>query len=280
MTHQNDPNLAEQYATEQNLRIRIETHQRYTVGPPLEPAVDKVLKLQPEESLLDLGTGPGDFPLRLRRAGHRGRLVGIDASPGMIAKAKSAGSDIEFLQADAQSLPFPDESFDVVTARHMLYHVPDIPRALREVHRVLRPNGRFLAVTNIHDNFGDYRRALHEATQLLAGPQASANMRVLIPACDVFNEKNGPPLIQNIFGNVQTTFVEAALRFETAEPALRYFDSCRTMKGLSNEQWTLIRQSFAQVVAARVTPGPWLISKTVALLSATKPPKSDPANPK
>jgi len=272
--------LAEQYATEQNLRIRIETHRLYTVGPPLEPAVDKVLNLQPQESLLDIGTGPGDFPQRLRRAGHTGRLVGVDASPGMIAKAKSAALNIEFLQADAQSLPFPDESFDVVTARHMLYHVPDIPRALREAHRLLRPGGRFLAITNIHDNFGDYRKALHEATALLYGSQAADAMRVLIPATDIFNEKNGPSLVENVFGNVQSTFVEAALRFETAEPALRYFDSTRTMKGLSIEQWDFFRQAFEKIIAGRLTSGPWLISKTVALLSAAKPPKSDPTNPK
>jgi SAM-dependent methyltransferase len=267
MTHSD---LTEQYKTEENLRIRIETHRRYTVGPPLEPAIDKALNLKPGESLLDIGTGPGDFPHRLHQAGHRGRLVGVDASPGMIAQAKSANSVIEFLQADAQSLPFPSESFDVVTARHMLYHVPDIPRALREAHRVLRPGGRFLAVGNIRDNFGDYRKALHEATALLYGSQAAEAMRVLVPACDIFNEKNGPPLIENVFGNVQITFVEAALRFETVEPALRYFDSTRTLRGLSVEQWDVFRQSFAKIVAGRVSAGPWMISKTVVLLGAVK----------
>ena len=152
-----------QYETDENLRIRIETHQRYTVGPPLEPAIDAVLGLQTDESLLDIGTGPGSFPQRLRRAGHRGRLVGVDVSAGMIAKAKSAGADVEFLEADAASLPFPDHSFDVVTARHMLYHVPDISCALREARRVLRPGGRFLAVTNVYDSMGEYRRAIDEA---------------------------------------------------------------------------------------------------------------------
>jgi SAM-dependent methyltransferase len=280
MIRDENSNLAEQYANEQNLRTRIETHRLYTVGPPLEPAVDKVLNLQPQESLLDIGTGPGDFPQRLRRAGHTGRLVGVDASPGMIAKAKSAALNIEFLQADAQSLPFPDESFDVITARHMLYHVPDIPRALREAHRLIRPGGRFLAITNILDNFGDYRRALHEATASLYGSQAADAMRVLVPACDIFNEKNGPALIENVFHNVQVNFVEASLRFETAEPALLYFDSTRTMKGLSVEQWDVFRQAFAKIVAARVASGPWLISKTVALLSATKAPTPNPKNPK
>ena len=86
-----DDDCDEQYRTDENLRIRIETHQRYTVGPPLEPGIDCALSLEPGESLLDVGTGPGGFPQRLRRSGHRGRIVGVDASGGMIAKAKLAG---------------------------------------------------------------------------------------------------------------------------------------------------------------------------------------------
>jgi len=264
-----DPLVTEQYKTDENLRIRIETHRLYTVGPQLEPLIDKNLHLQTNESLLDIGTGPGDFPLRLRRAGHLGRLVGIDASPGMIAKAKSAGEDVEFLQADAQSLPFPDDSFDLVTARHMLYHVPDIPKALREVYRILRPGGRFLAVTNFSNNFAEYRAALHETADRLKGKLADI-LRITVPASDVFNELNGPPMIQAVFGNVSTTFARAALCFETPEPALRYFDSCRTMKGFTSEDWASARKMFAEIVTRRCAAGPWMISKTTVLLSAVK----------
>jgi SAM-dependent methyltransferase len=266
--------LSSQYGTDENLRARIETHRLYTVGPPLEPAIDATLHLTGSESLLDIGTGPGDFPIRLRNSGHYGKLIGVDQSPGMIstaiAKAKSAKTDITFLQADTQFLPFPDQTFDVVTARHMLYHVPDIPRALAEARRVLKPGGRFLAVTNIHDNFGDYRKALHETADQLKG-QIADILRIVLPVSDAFNDINGPPLIQKAFGNVTTSFVESALRFETPDPPLRYFDSCRTMKGLTPEDWKLAREKFAEIVRARLTQGPWLISKTAVLLTATVP---------
>jgi SAM-dependent methyltransferase len=259
--------LTAQYKTDENLRVRIETHRRFTVGAHLEPAIDQAIALQSRESLLDVGTGPGDFLHRLRRSGHRGRLVGIDASPGMIAKAKSLGTGVELLQADAQSLPFPDGSFDVVTAHHMLYHVADIPLALREVRRVLRTGGRFLAVTNARDNMGDYRKALGEAADQLTGQIADV-LRIVVPASDVFNEQNGPSLIKNVFGNVAVTLVEAALRFDSADPALRYFDSCRTLKGFSEQEWAVARQAFAQTVARRLSAGKWLISKTIVLLVA------------
>ncbi|HEY1921394.1 MAG TPA: class I SAM-dependent methyltransferase [Tepidisphaeraceae bacterium] len=266
-----DPDLAEQYKTDENLRIRIETHQRYGVGPSIEPAIDQVLNLTGAESLLDIGTGPGDFPGRLRRAGHRGRLVGVDASPGMIAKAKSANPNVEFLEADAQSLPFPDDSFDIVTARHMLYHVPDIPLALREAHRVLRPGGRFLAVTNTHDNMKDFYDACRETSEALHGKIANET-RVATRIAAVFTDKNGPALLSQVFSNVQIIRVDGALQFETADPAIRYFDSCRTFRGLTPQEWQVAHDVFAKIAAQRLTAGPWIIPKTVVLLTANKTP--------
>jgi hypothetical protein len=64
--------------------------------------------------------------------------------------------------------------------------------------------------------------------------------------------------------------VEGTLRFETAEPALRYFDSCRSMKGFSPDDWALARTAFAQVIARQLRNGPWIISKTIVLLTAAK----------
>jgi ubiquinone/menaquinone biosynthesis C-methylase UbiE len=262
--------LAQQYYSDQNLRIRIETHRLYTVGPSLEPAIDAALNLTGSESLLDIGTGPGDFPIRLRSAGHRGKIVGIDSSAGMIAKAKASRASVDFLQADAQSLPVVNESFDVVTARHMLYHVPDIPRALSEARRALKRGGKFLAVTNTHDNFAEYRAALAEAADQLKG-QIADLLRLLLPVSQGFSDINGPPLIQITFGNVTTTLIESALRFESPEPPLRYFDSCRSMKNLSNTEWILAREKFAEAIERRLTHGPWLISKTAVILTATVP---------
>ena len=149
----------------------------------------------------------------------------------------------------------------------MLYHVPDIPRALGEPRRVLRPGGRFLAVTNIHDSMGEYRRAIDEAADRLKGSVADV-MRMSIATADAFSERNGPALIETAFGNVSTTFVGAALRFETAEPALRYFDSCRTLKGFTVEEWAVARAEFAKVVAERLKDGPWFVTKTAVLFMA------------
>jgi ubiquinone/menaquinone biosynthesis C-methylase UbiE len=99
----------------------------------------------PGESLLDVGCGTGSFLARLRTSGHHGPLTGLDSSPAA-ARACAAVPGVRAVTGDAVRLPFPDGAFDVVTARHMLYHVSDVRAALAEARRVLRVGGRFVAL--------------------------------------------------------------------------------------------------------------------------------------
>ena len=195
--------LSEQYGNDEALRTRIDTHKQFTVGPDLEPMVDELLHLVADESLLDVGTGPGDFPARVRRSGHRGRIVGVDASAGMIDRARARCGDVQWSIADAQALPLADRSFDVVTARHMLYHVPDVPRALREIKRVLTPGGRFLAITNANDYLVEYRQALLDAAD--AAPDDAARdllrLKALSPASVTFDDVSGLEFVRDAFGS-------------------------------------------------------------------------------
>jgi demethylmenaquinone methyltransferase/2-methoxy-6-polyprenyl-1,4-benzoquinol methylase len=96
---------------------------------------------------LDVATGTGDLALALARvAGPGGHVVGIDFAEAMLElarrKAHRRGVTVEFRCADALDLPFPDTSFDAVTIGFGLRNVTDIPRALAEMARVLRPGGR------------------------------------------------------------------------------------------------------------------------------------------
>jgi ubiquinone/menaquinone biosynthesis C-methylase UbiE len=102
----------------------------------------------PYGSALELGCGTGFFLLNLKLAGVIDEGHVTDLSPGMVEVAKrngkSLGFEVEGRVADAESIPYPDNSFDLVVGHAVLHHIPDLDQALREVVRVLKPGGRFV----------------------------------------------------------------------------------------------------------------------------------------
>lgn len=108
---------------------------------------------QPGETIYDLAGGTGDIARRLaaraekarrRRGGASARIVVSDINEEMLAAGRARGEDdLEWTQADAENLPFPDRSADAVTIAFGIRNVTDIPQVLREARRVLKPGGRF-----------------------------------------------------------------------------------------------------------------------------------------
>jgi ubiquinone/menaquinone biosynthesis C-methylase UbiE len=112
--------------------------------------VDQAL-LQPGETLLDVGCGTGGVTIPAKiQVGESGSVAGIDPAPEMIAlarrKAKRAGVEIDFRVGVIESLPYPDETFDVVTSSLMMHHLPEHLQVegLAEIWRALKPGGRIL----------------------------------------------------------------------------------------------------------------------------------------
>lgn len=102
----------------------------------------------PYDKALELGCGTGFFLLNLMQAGIISSGALTDLSPGMVDVAvrngTALGLDVEGRVADAESIPYPDSSFDLVVGHAVLHHIPDLELALREVLRVLKPGGRFV----------------------------------------------------------------------------------------------------------------------------------------
>jgi ubiquinone/menaquinone biosynthesis C-methylase UbiE len=98
---------------------------------------------RPGRLTLDLGCGEGRVTRDLRDLGHR--VVGVDLSPSMVAAAREADPDGEYVQADVAALPFDDGAADLAIAFMTLMDMDQMPRAVGEIGRVLEPAGRFVA---------------------------------------------------------------------------------------------------------------------------------------
>jgi SAM-dependent methyltransferase len=104
--------------------------------------------IRPGDRVLDIGAGSGtDTLIAARAVAPGGRVFALDMTPTMLAKlrnnvALADAANVEVIEGDAESIPLPDDSVDVVTSNGVLNLVPDKPKAFAEIHRVLRPGGR------------------------------------------------------------------------------------------------------------------------------------------
>jgi SAM-dependent methyltransferase len=105
-------------------------------------------RLEPGERVLDLGSGAGtDSLVAAQMVDEQGSVTGVDMTPEMLAKARRAAAvmgaaNVEFVEAEAERLPFADESFDVVISNGVIDLIPDKDAVFAELFRVLTPGGR------------------------------------------------------------------------------------------------------------------------------------------
>jgi ubiquinone/menaquinone biosynthesis C-methylase UbiE len=110
--------------------------------------VERLLTLTGDERALDVGTGAGAFALALAPLVRE--VVGIDVVPELLEEArKRAVENTDFLEGDAEELPFPPGDFDVVTTARTLHHIARPEVVLAEMTRVLRPGGTMLVVDQL-----------------------------------------------------------------------------------------------------------------------------------
>ena len=145
-------------------------------------------KIVPEAGLpygraMELGCGTGFFLLNLMQSGVAEKGSVTDLSPGMVKvalrNAEGLGLDVDGRVADAEKIPYDDDTFDLVVGHAVLHHIPDVEQSLREVLRVLKPGGRFVFAGE-PSTYGDfYARWMSRATWWLttnvtkAGPLQS-----------------------------------------------------------------------------------------------------------
>ncbi|MDQ6803891.1 MAG: class I SAM-dependent methyltransferase [Actinomycetota bacterium] len=130
---------------------------------------------------LEIGSGTGYFSLNLLQASILGEATCTDISPEMVAtlagNARRLGLEVRAARADAESLPFADASFDLAFGHAVLHHLPDLPRAFAELHRVLRPGGR-IVFAGEPSRIGDRLAAVPKRGASLLAPGWRALLRL------------------------------------------------------------------------------------------------------
>jgi ubiquinone/menaquinone biosynthesis C-methylase UbiE len=209
--------LNEQYKDASNLNARIQLHARFGTNKyGWHQWLFDQLQIAPGSRVLELGCGPGLFWTSSReRIPADWQITLSDFSQGMLQEAQQALAQLShpftFQVIDAQSIPFEDASLDAVIANHMLYHVPDRPKALTEIRRVLKPDGRLYAST-----IG--QQHLKEMTALGRRVSASYIGMEITP----FSLENGAAQLAPYFSSVAVLRNENTLVVTDADPVVAY----------------------------------------------------------
>jgi SAM-dependent methyltransferase len=270
MTEQLAEILKKQYNTEDFLRIRQETHDKYTV-PNVSFAewALRCVSWKGDERVLDVGAGNGLYYAKLKALHPNVQYVGMDLFEPMLQAHPAL---VNLSQADALALPYPSHSFDVVMANHMLFHVTDIERALSEIQRVLKPGGTVMTATNSVQNMPELQVLMRRAIVLLSR-NGGANVRAPGLASDNFALENGTRLLARHFYAVVRHDLPSALVFPDTEPAMAYLESTRDLREAQlpdDVEWddvmVIMRQQINQLVKHL---GELVINKQTGVLIAS-----------
>jgi SAM-dependent methyltransferase len=152
-----DDYVRAQYRTTENLDTRISVWRADVMGRSPQDIALRAAKEAHPRHILEVGSGRGTLACRLANE-LQCEIVAADTSAAMVAASTELG--ISTILGDVRDLPFPDDSFDVVVAAWMLYHVSPLDQALAELARVLRPGGRLVAVTNGREHLAELWNAV------------------------------------------------------------------------------------------------------------------------
>lgn len=240
--------LRAQYATPGNLAARLALHQRFGTNAYPFPrwVFDRVLAERPRR-VLEVGCGPATlWAANLDRIPRGLELELTDGSAGMVEAARAAVAGripgVALREALVDALPFEAGRFDLVLANHMLYHAPDLSRAVRELARVLEEGGVLLATTN----GASHMLELEEALRAVGVPDADLGRSVIA----TFHLENGAAALAEAFGDVRLERYVDALHVTDVEAIVAYARSLGAEALRGEEALRRFRAGFEARIAA------------------------------
>ena len=254
----------DQYKDAANLSARVTIHGRFSTNPYgwFRWVFDRLAKLPADSKILELGSGFGLlWKSSIDRIPAGWKITLSDLSPGMLDAAWRnlvvTGRAFQFKEIDAQSIPFEAETFDAVIANHMLYHVPDRAKALSEIRRVLKADGRFFATTvgeNHMKQMMDWYARVHvsKVRESFASP---------------FTLENGMEQIRPYFSQVTLSRYEDNLLVTELQPLMYYIRSGMRVAELSESELATLQSDLEKELKEK---GSIFITKDSGLFEAIK----------
>lgn len=219
-----DKKWIKQYKNASNLRARINLHQKFSTNKEgWMPWFFKNLPLNKKCKVLELGCGDGSlWKINYKYIPENWDIYLTDFSKGMLEDAKKNLSKqkerFKFEIVDIEKIPYEDESFDVVIANHMLYHVENIDRAMIEVNRVLKKQGIFYASTVGKEHMKEMREFISKVDKSILHLESFTLTKK-------FQLENGKKILSKYFPYVDTRRYGDSLAIKEEEALLDYIFS-------------------------------------------------------
>ncbi len=219
--------LKTQYRTAKHLNKRISLHQTFsTTKYTWYQWVFDQLNFPAKAKILELGCGPANlWSENYQKIPKDWDITLSDFSLGMINQARKnlkGKKNFSYQRVNAESIPFANETFDMVIANHMLYHLPNLTKTLIEVSRVLKPNGYFIAATNGKTHL----KELQTIEQLFGFVRRRDFIKT-----KSFNLENGKIVLSKYFKKVRLyRYQEKILAITKTQPLIDYIESVTASK--------------------------------------------------
>ena len=215
-----ETNIIEQYKNAKNLNDRIRLHEKYSTNKQgwFNWLFEKI-DFSKVNRLLELGCGNGKL-WQENKIDLRNREIFLsDISEGMVEEVRNKlGSDFNCIVADAEKIPFKDAYFDSIIANHVLFYLNDLNQGLKEISRVLKPNGVLYCST-----YG--KSHMKEITDIVQSFDSRINLSNH-SLYDVFGLENGEDILKKYFTSVQRMDYQDSLEITESKPLIDYIMSC------------------------------------------------------